>query len=277
MPQQAVEICHHYGTPQKKDRTECGNYTGISLVAHAAKILLKIIARRLSEYCERVGILPEEQSGFRPNRSTTDMMFEIRRLQELARKKRIPLYVCFIDLTKAYESVDRTLLWTVLARFGVPHNMISVIRQFHDGMRACVRLDDRMWSGWFAVEHGLRQGCALAPLLFNIFFAAVVNVTFTRFKADKGIMDALVHPGKKRGAGGRGQATAGESVLATPLWGMLYADDAGVVSQSPEQLRQMMGVIVVVCAAFGLTVSEAKTAIMCLRAKGCRSLPPHSA
>ena len=49
---------------------------------------------------------------------------------------------------------------------------------------------------------------------------------------------------------------------------MLYADDAGVVSHSPEQLRKMMGVIVVVCAAFGLTVSEAKTEIMCLRAKG---------
>ena len=49
---------------------------------------------------------------------------------------------------------------------------------------------------------------------------------------------------------------------------MLYADDAGVVSQSPEQLRKMMGVIVVVCAAFGLTVSDAKTEIMCLRVKG---------
>ena len=64
---------------KKKDRTECGNYRGISLVAHAGKILLKIVARRLSKYCERVGILPEEQSGFRPNRSTTDMMFVIRR------------------------------------------------------------------------------------------------------------------------------------------------------------------------------------------------------
>ena len=136
---------------KKKDRTECGNYRGIPLVAPAGKILLKIIARRLSEYCERVGILPEEQSGFRPNRCTTDMMFMIRRLQELARKKRIPLYVCFIDLTKAYDSVDRTLRWTVLARFGVPQIMISVICQLHDGMRACVRLDDRACSRWFAV------------------------------------------------------------------------------------------------------------------------------
>ena len=174
------------------------------LVAHAGKILLKIIARRLSEYCERVGILPEEQSGFRPNRSTTDMMFVIRRLQELARKKRIPLYVCFIDLTKAYDSVDRTLLWTVLARFGVPQIMISAIRKFHDGMQACMRLDDRVCLRWFAVEQGLRQRCELGPLLFNIFFAAVKNLASTRFKADKGIMDALVHLRKTRGAGGRG-------------------------------------------------------------------------
>ena len=78
---------------KKKDRTERGNYRGISLVAHAGKILLKINARHLSEYCERVGILPEEQSGFRPSRSTADMMFVIRRLQELVRKKRIPLCV----------------------------------------------------------------------------------------------------------------------------------------------------------------------------------------
>ena len=80
-------------------------------------------------------------------------------------------------------------------------------------------------------------------------------------------MDASVHLRKKRGAGGRGEATAGESVLAPPLWGMLYADDAGVVSTPSEQLRKMMKVIVVVCAAFGLTVSEAKTEIICLRAK----------
>ena len=166
---------------KNKDRIECGNYRGISLIAHAGKILLKIIARRLSEYCERVGILPEEQSGYRPNRSTTDMMFVIRRLQELARKKQILLYICFIDLTKAYVTVDRTLLWTVLARFGVPQNMISVVRQLHDGMRVCVRLDDKVCSGWFAVEQGLRQGCVLALLLFNIFFAAVINVASTRF------------------------------------------------------------------------------------------------
>ena len=65
---------------KKKGRTECCNYRGISLVAYAGKILLKIIARRLSEYCESARILPEEQSSFRPNPSTADMMFVVQRL-----------------------------------------------------------------------------------------------------------------------------------------------------------------------------------------------------
>ena len=63
----------------------------------------------------------------------------------------------------------------------------------HYGMRAYVRLDDGVSSRWFAAEKGLRQGCVLAPLLFNIFFAAVINVVYMRFKAGKDSIDALVH------------------------------------------------------------------------------------
>ena len=113
---------------KKKDRFECGNYRGISLVAHAGKVLLKIVATRLSAYCEARNLLPEEQCGFRPHRLTTDMMFAVRRLQELRRKARAPLFLCFIDLQKAYDSVDRTLLWQVLARFGTPPQMIESMR-----------------------------------------------------------------------------------------------------------------------------------------------------
>ena len=93
--------------------------------------------------------------------------------------------------------------------------MISAIHQFHDGMRPCVWLDDRVCSGWFVVEQGFRQGCVLAPLLFNILFAVVLNVAYTCFNAEKDIMDALVHLRKKRGRRGPEEATAGEPVLAT--------------------------------------------------------------
>ena len=150
-----------------KDRAECGTYRGISLVAHGDKILLKIVATRLSAYCEARNLLPEEQCGFRPHRSTTDMMSAVRRLQELRRKARVPLFLflCFIDLQKAYDSVNRTLLWQVLAWFGTPPQMIEVIRQFHGGMRAYVRSDDGRCSEWFELARGLRQGCVLSPLL----------------------------------------------------------------------------------------------------------------
>ena len=116
--------------------------------------------------------------------------------------KRSPVYVCFIDLTKAYDFVDRTLLWRVLARFGVPQKMISTIRIFHDGMRVYIRLDDWVCSGWFVGEQGLHLGCVLAPLLFNIFFAIFINVAYTCLKAEKDIMDTLVHLRKKSEAGG---------------------------------------------------------------------------
>ena len=166
------------------DWTECSNYRGLSLVAHAGKVLLKIVAKRLGDFCEEAGILPEEQFSFRPQHSTTDMMFVVRRLQELGRTSNTSLEICFIDLVKAYDSVDRVLLWEVLARFGVPPRMIKVIRMFHDGMRARVQLDDGDFSARFNVCQGLRQGCVLPPLLFNIFFAAVIIVVPQRFAED---------------------------------------------------------------------------------------------
>ena len=63
---------------KEKDQTECSNYRGLSLVAHAGKVLLKVVANRLGDFCEEAGILPEEQCGFRPQRSTTDMMCSVR-------------------------------------------------------------------------------------------------------------------------------------------------------------------------------------------------------
>ena len=115
------------------------------------------------------------------------------------------------------------------------------------------------------MEQGLGQGCVLAPLLFNLSLAAVILHAFQGGQRHHGPFGT---PGKEKGGGGRGEVTAGEPALATLLRGMIYADDAGVVSQSPSQLRKMLGVIVVVWAGFGLTASEAKSEVVCLRTKG---------
>ena len=110
-------------------------------MARTGKVL-KVIANRLSNKCKREGIVSEEQCGFRPQRSTIDKIFVVPRLHQLVRKKSTPLQMCSVDLTKAYNSIDRTFLWTVLGRIGVPPKMLAVIRHFHDGMRGRIQTDD---------------------------------------------------------------------------------------------------------------------------------------
>ena len=66
---------------------------------------------------------------------------------EVGAENKIKSYVCFIHTTKTYGSVDQTLLWTILVHFDVSQSIISVIRQFRDGMQAYVRLNDRVYTG----------------------------------------------------------------------------------------------------------------------------------
>ena len=82
---------------RKKVSSDSNNYRGISLAAHSGEVLLKMVASRLSNYCAARGILPEEQCGFRPASSTIDVLFVVRRLQELGRAREIPLCMCFIE------------------------------------------------------------------------------------------------------------------------------------------------------------------------------------
>ena len=167
----------------------------------------------------------------------------------------------FIDLQKAYDTIDRTLLWSrVLTRIGVPPQMLAVIQQFHDGMRTCVRPDDGVCSEWFEVEQGLRQGCVLSPLLFNIFFVAVLTVVLQRFSEEPAILAELVHFKEPPTSVGPEPVM---DYVRRAVWGMLYADDACIVSRSPQGLAKTMEVIVEVYRAFALTVS-AKTETMCM-------------
>ena len=96
----------------------------------------------------------------------------------------------------------------------------------------------------------------------------VINVASTRFKADSGIKEALVHLRERRGAGGGGKKLRESQSWRRRFGSYFMRTMPGSFLQLPEQLRKMMGVIVVVYAAFGLTVSEAKTEICVYTRRG---------
>ena len=116
-------------------------------------------------------------------------------------------------------------------------------------------------SDWFEIEQVLRQGCVLSPLLFNTFFAAVLNVVLQTFSEDSAILAELVH--LKEPSTSMGPEPAMDYIRRA-VWGMLYPDDACTVSRSPQGLAKMIRVIVEVRRAFPLTVSAKKTETMCM-------------
>ena len=94
---------------KKGDKSLCSNYRGISLLSAVGKLFAKILLNRLTPLAEEV--LPESQCGFRPSRGTIDMIFALRQIHEKCREQRVPLYLTFIDLTKALDSIHRDTLW----------------------------------------------------------------------------------------------------------------------------------------------------------------------
>ena len=72
------------------------------------------------------------------DRGTIDMIFTARQLQEKCQEQNVDLYMTFVDLTKAFDTVSRDGLWKIMAKFGCPPRYIAMVRQFHDGMQARV-------------------------------------------------------------------------------------------------------------------------------------------
>eukprot|EP00918_Siedleckia_nematoides_P035233 GHVU01076526.1.p1 GENE.GHVU01076526.1~~GHVU01076526.1.p1 ORF type:complete len:578 (-),score=-14.82 GHVU01076526.1:21-1586(-) len=85
------------------------------------------------------------------------------------------LLACFVDLTKAFDSLPRPAIWQALEAHGVPPRMVTVIRGFHTSPTGTLRCNDiTEGAGSFLMERGVRQGCVLGPILFNFFFAQML-------------------------------------------------------------------------------------------------------
>ena len=142
--------------PKKGDLQVCDNWRGISLLDVAGKIFARILQERLQSIANN--ILPESQCGFRRGHGCVDMVFAAQQLLEKTREHDDILFVLLVDLRKAYNSVPKPALWRVLKKCGVPPIMLNIVKSFHEGMSAEVRVGTATTDS-FEVKNGLRQGC----------------------------------------------------------------------------------------------------------------------
>ena len=151
----------------KGERNDCNNYRGISLLGIVGKVFAWVILVRLQKLAERV--YPESQCRFRAERSTVDMVFSLLQLQEKRREQQMPLYVAFIDLTKAFDLVSREGLFRILLKIGCPLKLQSMIESFHADMKGTVQFNGST-SEPFSTLSGVKQGCVLASTLFSLHY-----------------------------------------------------------------------------------------------------------
>ena len=238
----------------KGDRSDCNSYRGISLLSIVGKAYARIILKRLQILAERV--YPESQCGFRTGRSTTDMIFSLRQLQEKCREQRQPLYIAFIDLTKAFDLVSRSGLFALLEKIGCPPKLLKMVTSFHNDMQGTVQFDNSV-SKPFPIKSGVKQGCVLAPTLFGIFFSVLLNHAFG--SSNEGIYIHTRSDGKLFNLARLKAKTKVRKVLIRE---MLFADDAALTAHSQVQLQILVTALADACRDFGLTISLNKTEIM---------------
>ena len=114
------------------------------------------------------------------------MIFVDRQLQEKFIEEHRGLAMVFIDLTKAFDTVNRPLLWEVLQNFGCPPTFLAVLRELHEGAMARV-LGSGQKSDPFPVCSGVRQECVVAPVVFNLFLAAILTVARRGIRPEDGV------------------------------------------------------------------------------------------
>ena len=157
---------------KKGDRMKCDNYRGVSLLSVPGKVLSLILLEGLKKIIEPQ--LQEAQCGFREGHGTTDQIWAVRQLVEKSLEHHSELCLCFIDLSKAYDSVSREALMAVLRKYGVPGHTVSLVEQMYAGTWCRVKLEGEV-SERFEVQTGVRQGCVLSPILFNCYMDNIMR------------------------------------------------------------------------------------------------------
>lgn len=230
----AILVC----LPKKPGASSWDEHRGITLLSHASKVLARIILDRA-----RGAPLLSTQHGFLRADGTTGAIFVTQCIDQLCHKTGVPLTKTFVDLKKAYDWLPREVLWDTMERYGFGPTAIAMVKTLYTD-RVSLKLDGIESFGNFTSECGVRQGCLLSPLLFNLVFDRVCRTALSFI--EYGGVDVFNSATKE----------TRKFLLRA------YADDVVLFSRNPEEAKHHIDCFDRACKLAGLTISVGKTEVM---------------
>lgn len=219
---------------KKGSTKKCDNYRTLSLISHASKILLQIINARIRHYLDWQ--IPQEQAGFVKGKGTREQILNVRQLIEKANEFNVPFMMCFVDYSKAFDCVNWKRLWEVLNTMGVPKHLILLLQGLYLNSQGTVRIEAAV-SKSFSFGKGVRQGCILSPILFNIYGEHIIRQTCEDWEG-------------------------GININGTKITNLRYADDTILLAANETELCSLFDRMERNSKDLGLSINRSKTKVM---------------
>jgi hypothetical protein len=153
-----------------KDKTHHpapGSYRPITLANIFLKILDKYFAQNISKTLEETKHFTDEQAGFRPSRSCQEHALTLELLKDIAKKEGSALHCWFVDLKKAFDSIDRHILFNELQSTAICPQSLHLMQEIYNKEESTIQVGN-ITSRPFQIRKGVRQGAPSSPTLFNV-------------------------------------------------------------------------------------------------------------
>ena len=214
------------------------SYRGIAISPVVYKVYCTLLNNRVSIWSNYNNLIFEGQNGFRKGRSTIDYISSLTNIIETRKKMKKSTFCAFVDFKKAYDSVNREILWVKLEKLGFNGLLLDAIKALYNNVQSSVKLNGPT-TDWFNVNCGLKQGCSLSPILFNLY----INDLALK-------IDAL----------GQGVKIDDDTVSV-----LLYADDVVLIAETEANLQSMLDILGSWCKNNLISVNAAKSNIVHFR------------
>ncbi|XP_063613390.1 uncharacterized protein LOC134786664 [Penaeus indicus] len=201
---------------------------------HSSKILLKIIAKRMASKLNEE--IAKEQAGFRPGKGTRDQIMNLKMILEKNRERGLDGFLCFINYSKAFDTVAHDNLWNNMYTMGFPTHIILLLKSLYEQQKAAVRTTYGL-TDWFDIEQGVRQGCIISPHLFNIYSEMIMRNALEDYEGSIKI--------------------EGHSIT-----NLRYADDVVLIAGSIDELQNLVDRVKTESEKTGLLLNAKKTKVM---------------